>query len=337
MDYKVSVIIPVYKVEKYLRRCLDSVVNQTLFDVEIILIDDGSPDGCPHIIDEYAQKDERVKVLHKQNEGLGMARNTGIEIATGEFLAFVDSDDFIAADMYEKLYKQAKENQVDVIFCGFYQEIQSNNFKKIIDFQTPILFQDADIQELALAFITKHNKFGKQISRTVWHAIYSKQLIVENHIKFPCENIIPSEDLIYHINVFQYAKKILFIPDAFYYYCCNEGSITQTFRIDRYERNKNERTAFLNVLKNDSRILIDLQFVEFTKNYLLSLVNCSSMNFKSKMRIIRTIKKDSIWKEIKIKFSFLSKKGKLFYLTIMLHSSILIYCCGLLSKRKNTI
>ena len=86
MDYKVSVIIPVYKVEKYLRRCLDSVVNQTLFDVEIILIDDGSPDGCPHIIDEYAQKDERVKVLHKQNEGLGMARNTGIEIATGELI-----------------------------------------------------------------------------------------------------------------------------------------------------------------------------------------------------------------------------------------------------------
>ena len=97
---KVSIIVPVYKVEKYLRKCIDSIINQTLKDIEIILVDDGSPDNCGKICDEYAAKDTRIKVIHKENGGLSSARNAGMEVAEGEYIGFVDSDDWIESDMY---------------------------------------------------------------------------------------------------------------------------------------------------------------------------------------------------------------------------------------------
>ena len=100
----ISVIVPIYKVERYLNKCLDSIVNQTYKELEIILVDDGSPDGCPKICDEWGLKDSRIKVIHKANAGLGLARNSGLEVATGEYVAFIDSDDFIDLNMMKRLY-----------------------------------------------------------------------------------------------------------------------------------------------------------------------------------------------------------------------------------------
>ena len=97
---KVSIIVPVYNVEKYIDRCMKSLMNQTLHEIEIILVDDGSPDSCPQMCDEYAKQDTRVKVIHKENAGLGYARNSGLEIATGEYVAFVDSDDYVDTQMF---------------------------------------------------------------------------------------------------------------------------------------------------------------------------------------------------------------------------------------------
>lgn len=114
----ISVIIPVYKVEKYLKQCVDSVINQTIKDIEIILVDDGSPDGCPALIDMYASKDKRIKAIHQENKGLGGARNTGLEVAQGDYIAFVDSDDWIAPEFCEKLYKRAIETEADLILTG---------------------------------------------------------------------------------------------------------------------------------------------------------------------------------------------------------------------------
>lgn len=118
MYAKISIIIPVYKVEPYLRQCLDSVVNQTYKNLEIILVDDGSPDNCGAICDEYAKKDERIRVIHKRNEGLPAARNEGIRAATGEWLAFVDSDDWCELDYYEKLIDAVKGHEADIFWAG---------------------------------------------------------------------------------------------------------------------------------------------------------------------------------------------------------------------------
>ena len=116
---KVSIIVPIYKVEKYLNRCIDSILNQTYKNIEVILVDDGSPDRCGAICDNYSKIDKRIKVIHKKNEGLAEARNAGIKIATGEYISFVDSDDFINKNMYKVLYENAIKYDADISMCQF--------------------------------------------------------------------------------------------------------------------------------------------------------------------------------------------------------------------------
>lgn len=116
---KISIIVPVYKAEPYLRKCIDSILNQTFKDFELILVDDGSPDRCGEICDEYALKDSRIKIIHKENSGRSSARNVGLDIAQGEYIGFVDSDDWIEPDMYEVLYSKAKIESADIIALNY--------------------------------------------------------------------------------------------------------------------------------------------------------------------------------------------------------------------------
>ena len=121
---KISVIVPVYNVEKYLRKCIESILNQTFREFELILVDDGSTDSSGKICDEYALKDSRIKVIHKENGGASSARNAGLDVAKGEYIGFVDSDDWIEMDMYGELYRLIKENNTDISVCGI------NNIKR---------------------------------------------------------------------------------------------------------------------------------------------------------------------------------------------------------------
>lgn len=129
----ISVIIPVYNTEKYLHRCIDSVLNQTYQNLEIILVDDGSPDNCPQICDEYAKKDKRVKVIHQENMGQSVARNVALDIITGNYIGFVDSDDWLALDMYEVLLKKIKEAETDLVICGCYVFKNRKQWEKKVD------------------------------------------------------------------------------------------------------------------------------------------------------------------------------------------------------------
>ena len=129
----ISVIVPIYKVEKYLDRCVESIVNQTFSDIEIILVDDGSPDNCGKMCDEWAKKDARIKAFHKENGGLSDARNFGIEHSTAEFLIFIDSDDFIEPQMLEVLYGLITEHGADVAVCGLYNCYKSGRFARCTD------------------------------------------------------------------------------------------------------------------------------------------------------------------------------------------------------------
>ena len=119
---KISVVVPVYNVEKYLRKCIDSIINQTYKNLEIILVDDGSPDKCGEICDEYAKKDNRVKVIHKKNAGVSSARNDGIDNATGEYIIFVDSDDWLEDNAIEIMVDKLNEYDYDCVFCNFYMK-----------------------------------------------------------------------------------------------------------------------------------------------------------------------------------------------------------------------
>ncbi len=237
----VSIIVPVYNVEKYIHICIDSLINQSLKNIEIILIDDESSDSCGYICDEYKKQDNRIKVIHKKNEGLGMARNSGLKIAQGEYIAFVDSDDFVSCHMYEILYLKCKECNADTCICGYKHYITD---KKIIYEKLPVnndrYENDEIIDNILINMIGSEPHYPKDdfIGMSVWKGIYSAELIKKNNLKFVSERKYISEDIIFQIDYFKYSKCTALISQCLYYYRNNNKSLTKTYKKDRFEKEK---------------------------------------------------------------------------------------------------
>lgn len=208
----ISIIIPVYKVEKYLEKCIQSVINQTYENLQIILVDDGSPDNCGKICDEYAKKDHRIEVIHKSNGGLSDARNKGLEMAKGEYIGFVDSDDYIEADMYEVLYNLLKQYNADVSICNFYTVSQG---------KISIKNADNGINEYNRIEILKEILLDKNIQSYAWNKLYKKELFDE--IKYPIGK--KYEDIGTTFYVFEKCNKIVVTSEPEYYYLKRSDSL----------------------------------------------------------------------------------------------------------------
>ena len=232
---KVSIIVPVYNVEKYLRQCLESVINQTLKEIEIICIDDGSPDNCGAIIDEYAQKDTRIVAIHKENGGYGSALNYGFSIAKGEYIGIVESDDWISHDMYEVLYKKATDTNADIVKGTFYSVLDSANDYKKINPNLPKL------SKYGCFTLTQHPEI-LNMHTSLWSAIYKKELI-QNKIKV-VEDIKPYEDLLFATEAYVLAKSICVVQEPLYYYRCDAQNST----------NNTVKKTILNYVKQRSRV-----------------------------------------------------------------------------------
>lgn len=208
----ISIIIPVYKVEKYLEKCIQSVINQTYENLQIILVDDGSPDNCGKICDEYAKKDHRIEVIHKSNGGLSDARNKGLEIAKGEYIGFLDSDDYIESDMYEVLYNLLKQYNVDVSICNFYTVSQGK-----------IAIKNADngIKEYNRIEILKEILLDNNIQSYAWNKLYKKDLFDE--IKYPVGK--KYEDIGTTFYLLEKCNKVVVTGKPEYYYINRQDSI----------------------------------------------------------------------------------------------------------------
>lgn len=167
----VSIIVPVYKVEKYLRRCVDSILAQTFTDFELILVDDGSPDNCPTICDEYAKKDDRIRAIHKKNGGVSSARNTGMEVAQGKYFLFCDSDDYVSPYWCETLYKQIEETPEAWVYCGV---------KKVNDEESATL----DKMGKTAVRVSYYDSFKQGLSGYCCNKIYSSAIIRREKIIF---------------------------------------------------------------------------------------------------------------------------------------------------------
>ena len=210
-DIKVSVIVPIYNVEQYLRQCLDSIINQTLEDIEIICVDDGSPDNCGAIIDEYAQKDSRIVAIHKENGGYASAINKGLDIAKGEYIGIVESDDWIAPRMYELLYNKAIDANSDIVKGAiYYVEDSQNDVKKISQFVLNI----CDKNE---SFTLKECPEIIAYFASIWSAIYKKSFLDKHKIKM-LEDIRPYEDIPFMAEVYSHSEKTTLIKTPVYYY-----------------------------------------------------------------------------------------------------------------------
>ena len=216
----ISVIVPIYKVEKYLARCVDSLLAQTWRDIEIILVDDGSPDNSGAICDEFAKKDPRVKVIHKENGGLSSARNSGLSAASGDYIGFVDSDDYVLPQMYEKLYLSLTENNADISICNYSYVSEENG--EIIPMVSPVKTEVLSREEAYSYLDVAMDGYSYYV--TAWNKLYKKELF--EGCLFAEGKLHEDEFFVHH--VFAKCNKISVIDDKLYMYMQRNGSITNT-------------------------------------------------------------------------------------------------------------
>lgn len=240
---KFSVVVPIYKVEKYLPRCIDSLIGQTLKDIEIILVDDGSPDGSPAICDEYAAKDNRIKVIHKKNEGVSAARNDGLAQATGEWVICFDSDDWAETDACENIYKAGEESGADVVIADIFrvmggQKTYSQLFEDEFEYTSR-----EDIKNVAISvFYPRCSPLTHKGSTTgfggPWNKAVRRSLIAEHGLQFNTDLMGVYDDRMFALNAYVRASKIKYIHKAVYNYVLVENSITRVYKPHIIELNE---------------------------------------------------------------------------------------------------
>lgn len=233
---RVSIIVPVYKTEKYLEECLDSISRQTYPNLEIILIDDGSPDGCGNICDKYSAKDSRFIVVHKENEGLGYTRNCGLDIATGDYVTFVDSDDYLEPNMISHFMNQIAMSKADTCMGGF-RRVDDNHDIIYTEHYEKVVYTNNQVRDILLKRILgsipkKHDAY----KMSVWNVIYSMEIIKRNHIRFPSEKIFISEDLIFNFDYYMKSCKVCITDNITYNYRVNTNSLTRAYKRDMLEK-----------------------------------------------------------------------------------------------------
>lgn len=208
----ISIIVPIYNVEDYLDRCVESIVNQTYNNLEIILVDDGSPDNCSQMCDSWAEKDNRIKVIHKENGGLSDARNAGLKIATGEIVSFIDSDDWIELDMFEKMLNRMKKDNSDMVSCGVKWVEEDGTVIRDVTSEDEVLDTETAMRELL-----NDNK----LKQHVWNKIYKYDLIKD----IPFEKGKYHEDVFWSYQIVGRTKKVSVVKESFYNYMQRSNSI----------------------------------------------------------------------------------------------------------------
>lgn len=231
MKIKVSVLVPIYKVPKFfLERCLKSLTSQTLEEIEIILVDDGSNDICSNIIDEYAESDSRIIAIHKNNGGLSSARNTAFEKATGEYITFVDGDDFIEENMCEIAYNIAKEKNVQMVFWD--QITEYHNSSKVVNtnkFKEKI-YRKEECRELQERVLEFNGKIAQVFSKLI-----NREFLLKNNIVHHNELKQGAEGLVFNIELFEFLESAYYVQIPMYHYVFNENSISHSFNKENYD------------------------------------------------------------------------------------------------------
>lgn len=262
---KISVIIPVYNVELYLRRCLDSIINQTFKDLEIIIINDCSNDNSNEIINEYAAKDTRIVLIaNEKNIGQGLSRQKGIDYAHGKYVTFVDSDDYIESEMYEELYKKAEESDYDVVGCDFTYVF--NNGRKVLN-----SIPENKLNGLSYKFIldslisSEQNKF---IPNSLCNKIYKFSFIKENQIEILSERSCFLEDLLFNITFFSCKPTVSWIHRSYYNYMIRTGSTMYSYQQNFVNRYKAMHLMILQALQKQG--LSTDEYIENLNNNLFA-------------------------------------------------------------------
>ena len=271
-DILITIIVPVYNVEKYLKKCIDSIITQTYDNLEIILVDDGSTDSSGNICDEYKTNDSRIKVIHKINAGLSSARNAALEIATGELIGFVDSDDYIDPMMYEKLIKNMNKYHSDIAVCDFvFNGIKDSHSEKYKTHEFVSVGKEK--------FVNTQNDYSK-ISIVAWNKLYKRELF--KYIKYPEGKLF--EDRFIICDLYDKANSVSYIIEPLYNYLVRNGSIMQTISLKRLDWidafNKNisfyNDKGYLELAYNDTIKKCDVIIINLAKLKEKKIINKSN-------------------------------------------------------------
>lgn len=301
----VSIIVPIYKVEKYLDRCIESLINQTYTNIEIILVDDGSPDKCPQICDKWKKKDTRINVIHKENGGVSLARNIGIENSKGKYIAFVDGDDYINKNMINYLIRGIEKNEnINFAYCDINRN--SDEFSDEGKYSVEIIEKSKRMYEV---FPWRGG---------IWNGLYKKSVLEDNKIRFN-KNYFFGEDLIFvteYLNVA--SSKIVHIKNKLYNYAINLNGITQISEKDK--KMQNEYNYFKSI-KNSVEIIkkynvFDIEIIQKEYiNYLLSIFKLNKNIFFEKELI----------KELNCLKTLMTKKQRICLILIKIEPKIVYY------------
>lgn len=217
----ISVVVPIYGVEKYLPKCIESIMHQTYHNLEIILVDDESPDGCGEICDRYQAMDPRIKVIHQKNRGLSGARNAGINLATGDYIGFVDSDDYISEQMYETLLSMNQKNHSQIAICGRYYEFEDGT-------RTLRYKEEEKVVVMTNTEAIKRMNSFQSFDMAAWDKLYERSLF--EGIRYPEGKL--SEDYFIIYRLFDRAFKVSFYPKPLYFYMQRSNSISRNKKIN---------------------------------------------------------------------------------------------------------
>lgn len=314
---KVSIIVPVYKVEKYLNRSMDSLVNQTLDGVEIICINDGSPDNCLNILKEYQKNypDKNIVIIDKQNEGVWKGRFDGIAKATGEYIGFTDSDDYIALDYAEKLYNAAKQTGADISICGFDRmDVDTGHVysTEMTKFAGKVIEMDKNPEDIL------------SINTALWNKLYKAE-ILKNMKNLPNPPRI-FDDMMFLLLVYLNTKKITFIKDSLYYYMVRQDSIMATIKKEQVEATEKAMLDVKEIYQKDGRgrkllpVMDAMAFLHFGISLMFRISADKTSDFNEELKKNKTYLDTnfSTWRKSKyLKISYCIKHGSNMKIAIM--------------------
>ncbi|ELC8400767.1 glycosyltransferase family 2 protein [Clostridium perfringens] len=342
----ITIVVPIYNVEKYLDRCVNSLVNQSYKNLQIILVDDGSPDKCPKMCDNWAKKDSRIEVIHKLNSGLGFSRNEGLKKAKGKYVCFVDSDDYIHETTIMELYLKIEESKADVCYYGCVDVIDGVESSK----KPPkkLLYIGNEVQkEFAANLIGNMPNDSEPLfsGLSACYAFYNTKFIKDNYIKFHSEREqFISEDMIFNLSVCLFANRIVILPKSLYYYVIRRSdSLRSTYRSDRFEKNK---IMYLKLIEYSEKFGLDRNGELRAQKYLLqSTIACIKMdviNYKNRKKTIRLLNRyteDKIIRKILNNYpiSMLPFKQRLFCFFLKYKCNRMLYFLAYLQNKKSKL
>lgn len=312
---KVSIIVPVYKVERYLERCVNSLRNQTLKDIEIILVDDGSPDNCPAMCDVLAKADSRIRVIHKENGGVSSARNAGLDTATGEYIAFVDSDDYIDSYMYEKMLEKAEKHSCDLVMCDCLKEFQDHSELYTHEIRTGYYSRTQLEQEYFPHLLIMENvEYPATISN--WLLLFRRDLA--EGIRY-LTGVRYSEDLLFGAELMYRASSFFYMKgESYYHYRMNPQSATHKFVPDKWndylKLHEGIQESFGSCTDYDFSHQIDLCLLFFLCNTVGDILKTRQLNSKQKkemaLKILNTPAVCDMFRRVSIGCLLVSPKQK---------------------------